>query len=340
MTRIYLLVDYLDRFGSKHNDFPYRSGMDKSKLRQYFSEYGFEAIFVPFSEVDFRKNEFKDQYVLYTSQEDPGYYYKNYIEDIIYGLELSGARVIPSFKYLRANNNKVFMEILRDQLELPSVKNLKSYHFGTLEECLKKADLFEYPVVIKGATGAMSRNVMLARSKDELIKKVKKLSRTKNYKEELKEIIRKFKYEGYKKQSKYRNKFIIQNFIPDLQNDWKLLVYGKKCYALYRCNRKDDFRASGSGIFNFKKELPKNLLNFAYSIKKFFKVPHISLDIAFDDKNFYLIEFQVVYFGTTTIVKSPFYFELDKNKWKFKKETSILEKVYVESIIEYLNEYE
>ena len=338
MNKIYLLIDYLDRFGSKQNDFPYRSGMDKSKLKQYFSEYGFESVFVPFSEVDFKRNEMIGQFVLYTSQEDPGYFYKNFIEDIIYGLELSGAKVIPPYKYLKANNNKVFMEILRDQLSLPEIKNIKSIYFGTIEECLKKADCFEYPIVIKCATGAQGKNVALANSKKDLIKKIKKITRTRNYKEELKEIVRSLKYNGYKKESEYRNKFIIQNFIQGLENDWKVLVYCNKCYILYRQNRKNDFRASGSGNFIFRKDIPDGILDFAYSVQKHFRVPHISLDIGFDGNNFYLIEFQFVYFGTITLEKAPFYFQLIDKKWIIKEEISDLEAVYVQCIVEYMKE--
>lgn len=341
-NKIIILTDYLGRFGSKHNAFPYRSGMDKHKLKQYFYEYGFEAVFVPFSEVNFRKNEIISQYVLYTSQEDPGCYYKSYIEDIVYGLELLGAKVIPPYKYLRANNNKVFMEILRDQLELPIVKNIKSYHFGTLEECLKKADLFEYPVVIKGAEGAMSKNVTLAKSKTELFKKVKKLSRTKNYKEELREFVRSFKYEGYKKQSKCRKKFIVQNFIPNLKNDWKVLIFYDKYFIFQRNVRKNDFRASGSGqdkyYYGSSCPVPDGIFDFARIIFNKLNVPQASLDIAFNGKEFFLLEYQLLYFGTVGVVRSDCYYYFDSlnMSWIKKDVKPILEKEYVRSIVKYI----
>ena len=43
-----------------------------------------------------------------------------------------GAEVIPRFEFLRANNNKVFMELLRDLLPGNVRGNLSSRHFGTL----------------------------------------------------------------------------------------------------------------------------------------------------------------------------------------------------------------
>ena len=73
-------------------------------------------------------------------------------------------------------------------------------------------------------------------------------------------------------------------------------------------------------------------------MKNHFKVPNISLDIGFDGKKFHLIEFQFLYFGTTTIEKSPFYFEKYDNSWLLNKGKCELEKVYVDSIVGLLRE--
>ena len=40
MKEIIALMDYKSKFGSKHFDTPYRSGMDKKKLAAYFREGG------------------------------------------------------------------------------------------------------------------------------------------------------------------------------------------------------------------------------------------------------------------------------------------------------------
>ena len=115
MNKIYILTDYRNIFGSKHNATPYRSGMDKDLLKKYFWNIWFWSYFLKnILILILEKMNFKDQYVLYTSSEDIGGLYKNYIEDIIYGLHLQGTKLIPDYKYLKAHNNKVFMEILRD----------------------------------------------------------------------------------------------------------------------------------------------------------------------------------------------------------------------------------
>lgn len=343
--KIFLLTDYLNRFESKHDDFPYRSGMDKNKMKEYFAQNNFEVIFIPFSEVDFRNNKMKGEYVLYTSQEDPGYYYKSYIEDVVYGLEIAGAKLIPSFKYLRANNNKVFIEILRDQLAITTLQNIKSYHFGTLEECMRKADTFKYPVVIKGSEGAMSKNVALAETKNDLVDTIKKMAATRIIKEELRESIRGRKYKGYKIQSKFRKKYVVQSFIPDLKNDWKVYVFGEKIFVFYRPIFKErGFRASGGGYDNYyyglNAQVVDGLFDFAFNIYKALDAPSVSLDIAFEGNEFYLLEFQLVYFGTAGILKkySKEYFVKKDGDWVSNKNEGDIEKVYVESVVKYLSQ--
>ena len=46
--------------------------MDKDLLKKYFQEYGYEANFINYSEINFRKGYLKNQFILYTSSEDKG----------------------------------------------------------------------------------------------------------------------------------------------------------------------------------------------------------------------------------------------------------------------------
>lgn len=336
MKTITLLTDYLGHFESKFTAIPYRSGMDISLLKKYFGERDFHINIQGFADIDFRKNSYKNEVFLYTSSEDSGSFYKSYIEDIILGLTLSGAYILPDFKYLRANNNKVFMEILRDLAVKSIFKNISSYHFGVIEELLDRMNKFENISVVKSSAGAMSSGVLLSHNKGDLIKKGKKISKTINLLRELKELVRKVKHKNYIRESRHRKKFVVQNLIPDLTNDWKILIYGRKYFVLNRQNRENDFRASGSGRLSFKKEIPDGILDFAKSVYEELDVPNLSIDVGFANNQFYLFEFQALYFGTYTVVYSPFYFRQINNLWKIIEEKSILEKVYAESICDYL----
>ena len=338
---IVLLIDYKGFFGSKQKTLIYRGGMDISKINQLFVNKGYEVKIMSVSAIDYGYLQKKNPYIIYTSSEDKYGFYKSYIEDIVFDMERRGFRLIPNYECLKAHNNKVAMELLRSRSNFDKIQSIQSSTYGCYEELLQKEQVQNFPFVIKTASGAMSRGVAKAENKKELLKIAKVLSKSFDIKHDIKEILRKIRYGNtYKKESFNRMKFITQNLITDLENDYKVLVYGDKAYVLYRGNRKNDFRASGSGKFDFVEQLPQSMLDYAYSIKEFFKVSHISLDIGFDGTNFHLIEFQFLYFGTTTLEKAPHYFLWDKHKktWSLIKETSDLEEVYVYSIVEFIEQ--
>jgi len=132
--KMYFLVDYKNNFGSKFSATPYRSGLDKELLRREFQHRGIDIEFLQFCDVDLRGMSFRNEYIMYSSSEDVEYYYKSYIEDVCYALYLQGAFLIPDYKFLKAHSNKVFMEMLRDILDVDGVKNIRSRGYGTLEE--------------------------------------------------------------------------------------------------------------------------------------------------------------------------------------------------------------
>lgn len=337
MKQIFLLVDYKGNFGARYDASPYRSGMDRGLLSKYFAEHDYKAEYIPFSAVDIQDKKWGKTPVLYNSQEDMNGCYKNYIEDVVYALELCGANLIPTYKYLRAHHNKVFMELLTG-IYFQGAQVLKTYHFGTTEELTDHADEFGYPVVIKGYSGAMSKNVFLANNREELIRLAKKVSSTKNLRHDLKERVRVAKYKGYIAESKYRSKFVLQEFIAGLENDWKVLIFGKRYYVFRRPNRKNDFRASGSGNKNYDYAItpPDGMFDLAKHYKDVMDVPFLSLDILHDGCNFYISEFQVINFGTVGHLKSDGYFVQKQNEWVKIGERLSIEQVYAESITDFI----
>ena len=336
--KIIVLTDYKNHFETKFTASPYRSGMDKEALKEYFSELGYQIEYKQFHQVDFNLDEFKNNYFLYTSSEDIDGFYKSYIEDIVYGISLSGGIPIPSFKYLKAHHNKVFMEILRSQSDLETIKSIKSRHYGTLEEFQSANETFERPIIVKPASGSMSKGVSLNKTLNEATKSIQLISKSGNLYEDLKDHLRRFKHNGYLSNSRYRKKFVAQNYIQGLKGDWKILIYSDKYYVLERKNRKGDFRASGGGNLSFTKDVPKELLNFSQEIHAALHVPNLSLDICKKKDEYYLIEFQTNYFGTYTLEYSDFYFKKRTGTWETIEEKSILEKVYAESIVSYINQ--
>jgi len=339
MKKIYLLTDYKNQFGSKWGANPYRSGMDQEQLSNTFKNLGYKVSFINFSKVP-KIQKVENVPVLYTSAEDIKYHYKSYIEDVVLYLELMGARLLPGYEFLRANNNKSFMETFRKKFKSSTINSIQSWSIGSLEELHINIDDFRFPVVIKESAGAMSKGVYLANNENELIKFAKKVSRTKYYFEEIKDYFRPLRHDDYKRDSRFRAKFIIQEYIPALGNDWKVLVYYDKVFVLERGVRKGDFRASGSK-FNYlagsNTKLPDGFLDFVYSVRNEFNVPNISLDVVYDGKNFRIIEFQAIHYGTSTYNLSDIYYEKGINGWVVRENNAPLEVYYTESIVSYLN---
>jgi hypothetical protein len=335
---IYALTDYKGSYESKNDAIPYNSGMDKELLNKYFAFHQVNLVYMFFGDVmNYETSFWKYKTVIYTSSEDTGYYYKSFIEDVICYLELVGANVIPAYKYLKANNNKVFMELVRHSFNEARLKNVLSKVFGTFEEMERSVSSFTFPLVYKEAAGAMSHGVGLAQNQHELINKIKKASRTPNLLRELWEFGRSIKHKGYIRESKYRNKFIVQNLVVGLKDDFKVLIFGDKYYVLQRYVKKGDFRASGSGIRNFVKEIPQGILEYAHLCKKVLSVPFVSLDIAYNGKSFFLIEFQCLYFGSFTLTNSDFYWNKTVEDFFVMTESkSILEEEYARSIVNFV----
>lgn len=341
MKKIYALTDYKGYFGLKYRSTPYRSGFDQEELRRLFSNKDFDLKFVKLSDAC-RIGDVKGVPVLYTSSEDIGYHYKSFIEDVVFSLGLRGANLIPEFRYLRANNNKSFMELLRKDFNDRNGIALPGWSFGTLDEMMDSKHEFTYPVVLKSSAGAMGSGVYLAGDENELIKYAKRLSHSPHFLKDIKDYLRTFKYKNYFPESVYRNKFVVQQFIPNLINDWKVYVFGEKFYVFYRPVFKHrKFKASGGGYENYfygtDAKIPDGLLDFAKNAFQLFHVPHASFDIAYDGKKFFLLEFQFVYFGMAGILYSKEYFINKNGKWNAFENKISQEECYAESIIDFLN---
>jgi hypothetical protein len=338
--KIIFLTDYKNCFGSKYNAEPYRSGLDKEKLASFFLGYGIEARFIPYYKINIDDPLLNENIYIHDSIEDIDYLYKAYIEDLVLALEIKNVNVFPGFRFLRAHNNKVFMELLRRVEQIEASRNLNFSHYGCYEDYLNDSTRLFPTFVIKGAQDAQGRQVRLGHNNSAATKSIKSISRSKQILSEIKEIIRSVKYKGYIKESKYRRKYILQEFVPGLQNDWKVLVFGDKYYILRRGIRNGDFRASGSKTnygFGSDSTPPKGIFDFAEGVFDQFNVPYASFDIAWDKKYFYLIEFQMVCFGSSTQLKSDCYYIKTKNQWTPVFELLDLETLYAESLLRFFN---
>lgn len=341
MKSITLVVDYKGAHCSNISTKDGNISMDIPSIVGNFRELGYDCRVVRFPDIDL-SGPHGDTSYLYTSSEDSGLLYKGYIEDCVLALELAGAVVLPRYPLLRAHHNKSAMEGIRAALFPQQSRAFETRIFGTLEEA-ESTDLGDkWPKVVKASFGAGSTTVGLARNRAEFQSLARRYSASHlPWNEIVREHAKRLLRREWHPRSLHRNKFIVQNMIPNLQGDFKILCFGKKFYTLYRKNRPGDFRASGSGIFS--EEIPEAvnssaLLDYAEDVYKTLDCPIASLDIAFDGDSFHLIEFQALHFGTLTAERSTGYFIRQGADWVRESGTTNIEHVYCEAIDRYLRD--
>jgi hypothetical protein len=308
---------------------------DVNLVKKCFEDRGYNVEVKSFADVDFRKESYRGKLVVYQSSEDAGLTYKDFIEDILLGIDLQGGILLPAFPYFRAHHNKGFMEILRDLSDEPALQTIAARRFGALEEFLQRP--ISYPKVFKVGANSGSRDVHLVRSEAEARRLLARASWTATAIEAAKEWAKRRIRSGYVPRSLHRRKFIAQDFVPGLGGDFKVLVFGPKYFVLYRRNRKNDFRASGSGLFSFPEEPPVPLLNFAKLCFDHFAVPFISLDIGQDGSRCHLLEFQFTSFGPYTLEKSEWHFVHGNAGWRRVDSQTTVEREFADSVVAFVS---
>lgn len=258
-------------------------------------------------------------------------------KQILNALEHTGFKVFPDFKTCWHFDDKVAQKYLLEQIDAPAVK---SYVFFDKHEATMWAKNTDYPKVFKLRKGASSQNVELIKSQKHAIRKIKKAFKNgfSNYKalDSLKERNRLFKIgkSNFWETIKGTLRFFIpleyirvlgkeigyiyfQDFIRGNKFDTRIIVIDEKAYGMKRLIRKNDFRASGSNIFDYENinlQSVKIALDFAYKLK----LQAVAFDFVFDNDKPLIVEMSYG-FGTTGSGQCKGYWDknLNWNEGKF-----------------------
>jgi hypothetical protein len=196
---------------------------------------------------------------------------------LILSVEKMGLLTLPNSDSCWHFDNKLAQKYLLESNNIPLIKTWAFYDKISALSWLKSA---EYPLVFKLKTGAGSQNVKLINNYYKARKYVKKSFgrgfRVKNNSNIIKDrfvlLFRKKTYEAFKNliksvfrllKPKYDVKILprdrgyiyFQEFLPDNKFDTRLIIIGDRCFGVRRYNRKNDFRASGSGLLEYDPSL-------------------------------------------------------------------------------------
>lgn len=340
MKKMLIIKDLRDWFWATYPDWTTEVSLDTGYIGKYFADRGYDVKLTSYTEFDFSA-DYAGYLVLYTSAEDYCGGSKAFIEDILLFLKEQGAILLPEFSYFRAHDNKVMMELLRQGFADERLKTIQSRVWSSYEE-LKEASFAGYPVIVKRAGGAGGEGVFLAHNKKELCKYAEKVSRLTNMLQfyYLSCVNVKQKLLKKKPVKIHNSKFITQNFIAGLTGDYKVLVFGEHYFVLHRLNRKNDFRASGSGQFTEDNgDRIEEILDFARACTEEITAPWLSLDICHDGKTCHLIEFQCISFGFKAMSMSERHYLYADGRWDTIEGSVVVEKEFCDSIQYYLEKH-
>ncbi len=253
---------------------------------------------------------------------------------ILFSLEHSGVKVFPDFRSAWHFDDKVAQKYLLEAIRAPLVP---SYVFYSKNEALNWVKTITFPIVFKLKGGAGASNVKLIKSNAQAKKNIRrafnkgfpqfdkynnlkeKIIKYKDGKESLqglfKGLLRLLISPEYsKKQSNEYGYVYFQKFIPNNNFDIRVIVIGKRAFAVKRIVRQNDFRASGSGnvVFN-RVEIDVDCIKIAFNLNQKLQAQSIAYDFVFDEGNRPLIVEVCYGFAVNFYDPCPGYWDADLN---------------------------
>ncbi len=216
-------------------------------------------------------------------------------------LELKGIKVFPDINTSWHYNDKVGQKYLLEAIKAPIAT---PYVFYSKSEAIDWIENTTFPKVFKLRNGASSSNVRLVRNKNEArqlvnmafrkgFSSINSVSRLQQryYILKLKKDLHSVKQmlgglarliipnDAEKFSHKEIGYIYFQEFIPGNKCDFRIQVVGNCCWGFQRLVRKNDFRASGSGIQQFElSEFPPEMIRIAFEIASKLNLQSVAFD--------------------------------------------------------------
>jgi glutathione synthase/RimK-type ligase-like ATP-grasp enzyme len=250
---------------------------------------------------------------------------------ILRSAEKMGLKVYPNVFSCWHFDDKIAQKYLLESIDAPLVP---SYVFYNLHEAIAWIKSTAFPKVFKLRKGASAHNVKLVRNAEEAIA-LAKIAFNRGFKpvagyfddfetkakkkrpigavvatiRRMPQIIKK-KYKSNKAIGRERGYIYFQEYIPENQYDIRIVVIGKRIFAYTRDVRKGDFRASGSGSFNYdQSRIQPECIKTAYEIAGKIGTQSLAFDFMTDRSGEPKI-IEISYcFGTKGLNQCPGFFD-------------------------------
>lgn len=318
--------------------------MNVDRLVEVFKAHGWAPEVFPFHAVANGKITLHDSLVLYTFNQKPNR--KQYILDVVRFLDDGTNVLIPRYDLLQCHENKGYQELYKRKLGLFS---LSAFYLSSLEEIPYYSIC--YPIVLKSIDSSNGKAVFLVNNQKGLEKRVRKLVSqsiwtqldllrrkyfrlSKKY-PEYPEYSNRQDYEQYRDYILNEKNFILQEYVPGLDSDYRVVGMYGKYFVIQRFALKNDFRASGTKRHDYFPSFDPKLLDFAEMIFEKFDTPFLAMDIGVYHEKFYLFEFQALHFGINSILRTPGFYHRGQSGWQFVQAKTTVETELAEALVRY-----
>lgn len=235
-----------------------------------------------------------------------------------------GIKTFPNFETRWHFDDKIAQKYLLESVNAPLIDSHVFYSKNSAEKFI---DETSFPIVAKLRRGAGAANVRLLNNKEEAYQYINIMfttgiapisSVTGNLSQKFR-IAKKIKnpFDLLLKFKKFLNKnkvnrtlfpsekgyVYLQKFLPDNSFDTRIIVAGNKAFGIRRFNRKNDFRASGSGKIDFTATLiDTKMVEIAFEVTENIKGQCLAFDFVYENGIPKIIE---VCFGFSMLAYDP-----------------------------------
>lgn len=323
------------------------NSMDAALIKARLDECNYEICEYTHHEVANLKTPIENAIIFYSFSQKSNI--RAFLKDLIRYLDNGTNFIIPSYDLLKCHEDKGYQELYKKRL---CIVGLRGYYFTCFD------DLFDYsldfPLVLKPTKGSNAKGVKLLHSKEDLIKEATKLQMI-TFKDKIDLFRRKYlrPKKNYPEYPNYSNRndlieyipyirkeqnFILQEYIPNLDFDFRVLVFHDKYFVMKRHAQKGDFRASGTKYFDFDFDIDEKLLEYAKEIHEKIDNPFLSMDICPYKDGYAILEFQASHFGISAFMKSKHYYRFANNQWQRFPASSVIEYEIADALIKYIEQ--
>ncbi len=280
-----------------------------TKFRRFLKNNGFDFEIFEYHRSDWLEVVEKFDLVVWSPNSGPAE-----LEEIkrkIYILEKKlGKKCFPDYETVLLCDDKVFLTYLLKIKGLPVADTFISNNFDEIEAMKEN---LTYPLVSKRFHGASSREVTLIRNPRELSAYSRRI----------------FSFYGMKASNAYfrqKNYLYLQKFVDGDGLDIRVNVAGDVVTGYFRKPRRNDFRASGSGVI-IKEDLPLEAIEIALKTYDLIGKPMLGVDMMRDKEGKYWIIEISPFIGVITPIQMKVdeipgsYFLLEDGTLQFTEET-------------------